>query len=136
MKKLTVTLRIDFDADHAIGPGKIALLEKMRACGSLSQAARELGMSYRRAWELLNDLNHCFDQPLVLTAVGGSGGGGSSLTPLGEALVAAYRTLESDTNERAAKQFASFARRTQMGSHSAHKTRVKRPARSAARTRR
>ncbi len=57
MSRLKITLRVDFDSDHAIGPGKVALLEKMRDCGSLSQAARELDMSYRRAWQLLASLN-------------------------------------------------------------------------------
>src|SRR5262245_61135843 len=72
MSKLRVTLRVDFDRNNAVGPGKIALLERMRDSGSLSQAARDLDMSYRRAWDLLDNLNQSFREPLVLTAVGGS----------------------------------------------------------------
>ena len=109
MSRATVTIRIDFDRTNAIGPGKIALLEQMRDCGSLTQAARELGMSYKRAWQLLDALNRSFKTPLVLTAVGGSGGGGSTLTPLGEEVVSSYRALERETNERAAKAFANLA---------------------------
>lgn len=110
MSKMKVTLRIDFDRNNAIGPGKIALLERMRDCGSLSQAARDLDMSYRRAWQLLSSLNQSFREPLVITAVGGSGGGGSTLTPLGAQVIDAYRSFERDVNARAAKCFAGIAR--------------------------
>lgn len=103
-----VTLRVDFDRNNAIGPGKIALLEKMRDCGSLSQAARDLDMSYRRAWLLLSSLNQAFREPLVLTAIGGSGGGGSTLTPLGESVIASYRSFEQETNTRADKHFGAI----------------------------
>jgi len=65
-----------------VGPGKIALLEQIEHCGSLSQAARNLKVSYRRAWELLDSLNSCFLEPVVLTATGGRGGGGATLTLL------------------------------------------------------
>ena len=109
MSKLKVTVRVDFDRDTAIGPGKIALLERMRDSGSLSQAARDLDMSYRRAWQLLSNLNRSFREPLVLTAVGGSGGGGSTLTPLAEKVIAAYREFERDINTRAADHFGALA---------------------------
>lgn len=105
MSRLKITLRVDFDSVHAIGPGKIALLEKMRDTGSLSQAARELDMSYRRAWQLLASLNQTFSEPLVLTSTGGSGGGGTTLTEFGEAMVTAYRQFEKETNARAEKYF-------------------------------
>ena len=105
MSRLKITLRVDFDSVHAIGPGKIALLERMRDCGSLSQAARELDMSYRRAWQLLASLNQTFREPLVLTSTGGTGGGGTTLTEFGEAIVAAYRQFEKETNTRAEKYF-------------------------------
>jgi molybdate transport system regulatory protein len=80
----------------------------MRESGSLSQAARELGMSYRRGWQLLASLNQSFNKPLVETAVGGSGGGGSTLTPLGESMIRAYRAFEKGTNRRAERQFRRF----------------------------
>jgi molybdate transport system regulatory protein len=103
-----VTIRLDFDKSNSIGPGKIALLERMQDSGSLSQAARELGMSYRRGWQLLASLNRSFNEPLVETAVGGTGGGGSTLTPLGRAMIHAYRAFEQQANRRAERQFRRF----------------------------
>lgn len=110
MNELKVTSRVDFGTAHAIGPGKVALLEQMRECGSLSQAARELSMSYRRAWRLLNSLNQAFKEPLVLTSVGGAGGGGAVVTPLGEAVIASYREFELETRACAQRHFASLAK--------------------------
>jgi molybdate transport system regulatory protein len=108
MSRLKITLRVDFDSVHSIGPGKVALLEKMRDAGSLSQAARDLDMSYRRAWQLLASLNQTFREPLVLTNAGGLGGGGTTLTQFGVAVVAAYRQFEKETNTRAEKYFGSM----------------------------
>lgn len=70
-----------------MGPGKIALLEEIERSGSLSQAARNLNMSYRRAWQVLESLNSSFGEPLVFTSTGGRGGGGAALTLLGERLI-------------------------------------------------
>jgi molybdate transport system regulatory protein len=75
----TIRLRIDLAPDSALGPGKIALLEHIEATGSLSQAARELGMSYRRAWLLLNDVNRMFAEPATTASVGGAAAAGRSL---------------------------------------------------------
>ena len=101
---LSVRLRVDFGPDSSIGPGKIALLEHIDSSGSLSQAARELGMSYRRAWLLLDDLNHTFTEPVATTSAGGTGGGGAFLTPFGKKLVFAYRDTEREAGEAARKQ--------------------------------
>ncbi len=89
-----VRLRIDFDAGASIGPGKVALLEQIDHCGSLSQAARDLGLSYRRAWNLLDDLNHAFAEPVVATVTGGARGGGARITALGRQIVERYRKVE------------------------------------------
>src|SRR5262245_56898627 len=97
----TIRLRIDLSPDSALGPGKIALLEHIEATGSLSQAARQLKMSYRRAWLLLNDVNRMFAEPATTASVGGSGGGGAQLMELGRAIVKAYREIE-DAAEKAA----------------------------------
>ena len=102
---LKIKVRIDFDNAHAVGPGKIALLERMRDTGSLSQAARELDMSYRRAWQLLDSLNTSFNQPVIVTSVGGKGGGGSEITDLGRELINTYRALEEEMTERAQQCF-------------------------------
>ena len=102
---LKVRLRIDFDDLHAVGPGKIALLERMRDCGSLSQAARELDISYRRAWQLLDSLNTSFNEPVIVTSVGGKGGGGSEITKLGLALIDTFRALEKEVTSLAQRSF-------------------------------
>jgi molybdate transport system regulatory protein len=91
---LDIRLRIDFGTRSSIGPGKIVLLEQIARSGSLSQAARELGMSYRRAWQLLDDLNHSFNESVATASVGGAGGGGVQLTSFGAALIAAYQDAE------------------------------------------
>jgi molybdate transport system regulatory protein len=109
MPSLSVRLRVDFSADCSIGPGKVALLEAIRASGSLSQAARELRMSYRRAWLLLQSLNTSFAQPVAELSRGGSGGGGASVTPFGAALIGAFRSLESETARRAGRVLAKVA---------------------------
>ena len=109
MSEVSVSFRVDFSPDCAVGPGKIALLEHIDSSGSLSEAARELKMSYRRAWLLLEDLNTSFQQPVAQMSVGGRGGGGAALTAFGSELVAAYRTLEAHIRKRAQTAFPATA---------------------------
>lgn len=92
-----LSLRVDLSplAAGRIGPGKIALLEAVREHRSISAAARELDMSYRRAWMLLDALNKSFKTPVVSTATGGKHGGGATLTATGEQIVELYRDLET-----------------------------------------
>lgn len=92
--KQTTRIRVDFTAGCSIGPGKVALLEGIGRTGSLRQSARDLGMSYRRAWLLLDQVNQSFDTPASTATVGGSGGGGAELTSFGEDLIRRYRDLE------------------------------------------
>lgn len=92
--KVQFRLRVYRDDVIAIGPGKVALLEAIAETGSISAAARSIGMSYRRAWLLVDETNHTFREPVVNTATGGSRGGGTALTPLGEELVRLYRAAE------------------------------------------
>ncbi len=82
----------------AIGPGKIDLLRAVGETRSIAAAARSLGVPYKRAWLLIDTLNEGFGQPVVATATGGKGGGGTSLTTLGQELVAAYDALEKRLN--------------------------------------
>jgi molybdate transport system regulatory protein len=109
MSRAAIRFRIDFGPQLAVGPGKIALLESIRRSGSLSQAARELKMSYRRAWLLLDSLNGAFAQPVVLTNTGGRRGGGSQLTDLGEELIRTYRAFEAAAQRRATRDFMGLA---------------------------
>jgi molybdate transport system regulatory protein len=109
MTEVSVSFRVDFGPGCAIGPGKIALLEHISGTGSLSEAARRLKMSYRRAWLLLEDLNTSFQQPVARMSVGGRGGGGASLTDFGKELVAAYRELETHIRKRAQTAFPATA---------------------------
>lgn len=90
-----LTLRVDFGPGRSIGPGKIRLLEAVGRTGSISQAGRSLGMSYRRAWLLIDDMNQCFSQPVVNAKPGGSRGGGAALTGFGAGLVRDYRAIET-----------------------------------------
>jgi molybdate transport system regulatory protein len=87
----------------------MALLESIGATGSLSEAARMLGMSYRRAWLLLSDVNTAFQQPVARMSIGGRGGGGAVLTPFGAELVRTYRVFETYILKRARAAFASAA---------------------------
>jgi molybdate transport system regulatory protein len=91
-----LTLRVEFGPEQAIGPGKARLLELIRDTGSISAAGRAMGMSYRRAWLLIDNLNRCFREPVVATQLGGKSGGGATLTSLGESIVAHYRAMESE----------------------------------------
>ena len=99
-------------ADLAIGPGKIALLEAIRDSGSITAAARRLGMSYRRAWLLVDETNRCLVGPAVATAAGGEKGGGTALTPLGTELVLRYRALERETAIAVRRRLRSVLRTT------------------------
>jgi len=104
-----LTLRIDFDADRAIGPGKVRLLELIDSSGSISAAGRQMGMSYRRAWLLVDNLNRCFREPLVAAQVGGVKGGGASLTGFGRAVVEHYRAIEKAAESAGAAHVGALA---------------------------
>jgi molybdate transport system regulatory protein len=95
MAETRLTVRVDFGADRALGPGKIRLLEAVKNSGSISQAGRSLDMSYRRAWLLIDDMNRCFREPVVAAQPGGAQGGGATLTPFGEQVIESYRAIEA-----------------------------------------
>lgn len=94
LRHAALTIRIDFGAFGYLGPGKIALMELISKHGSISSAGKEMGMSYRRAWLLMDEINHIFREPLVETQMGGSGGGGARLTKLGRDVIGRYRAIE------------------------------------------
>lgn len=92
-------LRIGADRDLALGPGKVALLEAIEETGSISAAGRKLGMSYRRAWLLVDSLNRIFGAPVVMTQAGGRAGGGAELTEFGREIVSRYRAMEREARQ-------------------------------------
>ncbi len=105
-----LSIRIDLASGARIGPGKIALLEEIGQTGSISAAGRALRMSYRRAWELVEDLNQSLGTPVVTTTAGGVGGGGAYLTPAGKAIVAQYRAIEAAAVQVARKHLTAISR--------------------------
>ncbi|MBK0398838.1 LysR family transcriptional regulator [Limibaculum sp. M0105] len=94
-KTAGLRLRLVLAPDIAIGPGKADLLDGIRDTGSIAAAGRRLGMSYKRAWLLVETMNRCFRSPLVEATKGGSKGGGAMLTPLGTEVLARFRKLEA-----------------------------------------
>jgi molybdate transport system regulatory protein len=103
-------LRLDLANGHHIGPGKIALLEAIRAKGSISAAARHLGMSYRRAWLLVETINDALCKPAVTSLSGGQSGGGTVLTDVGEQIIRIYHSVEGLTLTSAHQELRAIAR--------------------------
>jgi molybdate transport system regulatory protein len=102
-----LTLRLLGKSAAAMGPGKAELVERIARTGSISAAARAMGMSYRRAWQLVEALNTAFREPVIETAIGGKRGGGARVTRYGEVLVARFRAMEA----RASRAIAADLRR-------------------------
>jgi molybdate transport system regulatory protein len=100
-----LSIRIDLENGDRIGPGKIALLEAIRDTGSISAGARKIGMSYRRAWLLVEQINTAFEGPSVSVAMGGPNGGGAVLTPVGERVIDIYRSIEKAARKSASEEF-------------------------------
>jgi molybdate transport system regulatory protein len=106
-----IRFRIDFAEHSNLGPGKITLLEGIRDCGSLSEAARQMGISYRRAWLLIDSLKKSFDEPATMTSPGGRGGGGAQITPFGILLIERYREVERKLNDVAGDSLEQIRKR-------------------------
>lgn len=96
---LKIKIQIFCGEEIAMGPGKAQLLDAISAEGSISAAGRKLGMSYRRAWLLVDAMNRCFREPLVETAPGGAGRGGARVTPYGRGILQLYRMLQQQAGE-------------------------------------
>jgi molybdate transport system regulatory protein len=90
---VSVRLRLLFGERLVFGPGKAELLARIRDTGSIAAAGRAMGMSYKRAWSLVEEMNSAFREPLVTSARGGAGGGGAGLTPAGAEVLAAYESM-------------------------------------------
>jgi molybdate transport system regulatory protein len=92
--RLKIKVQLMSGEEIALGPGKAELLEWVSRTGSISAAAKSMGLSYRRAWLLIDAMNRCFAAPLVETSHGGAKGGGARVTAAGEAALAKFRKLE------------------------------------------
>jgi molybdate transport system regulatory protein len=103
-----LSVRIDLDGDERIGPGKILLLENIREHGSISAAGRAMDMSYKRAWDLVDEINRICRHTAVASQTGGKHGGGAMLTPFGAALVARYRKIERDAARAVRKELLAL----------------------------
>jgi molybdate transport system regulatory protein len=104
----SLSVRIDLDPEGRIGPGKIQLLENIQAYGSISAAGRVMEMSYKRAWDLVDEINRICHQAAVERQTGGKNGGGAILTPFGMSLVARYRKIERAAASAARKELVAL----------------------------
>ena len=105
----TTILKIDFDG-RRLGAGKVRLLELIVETGSISAAAKKMNMSYRRAWLLMDELNHMFGRDVIATAAGGSGGGGAKVTDFGSQVISFFRALENEVDALAQKRIEELGK--------------------------
>ena len=110
MPDTRLSIRLDLTSGDRIGPGKIALLEAIQEAGSISGAARALGMSYRRAWLLVEEINESLQEPAVTAATGGRQGGGAALTPSGERVIELSRSIEDIARSSAKEEFRAVGK--------------------------
>jgi molybdate transport system regulatory protein len=115
MTNTRLSMRLDLTSGDRIGPGKIALLEAIRSTGSISAAARQLGMSNPRARLLVEDLNGALRKPAVASVAGGRQGGGAILTPMGERVIELYRSIEGIARSSAREEFRAVSKLVRRG---------------------
>ena len=106
----TLQFRVMLDRTKVFGPGKADLLEHIAATGSISAAARRMRVSYKRAWQLVDEVNRAFSRPLVAAAAGGVAGGGASLSATGEQVLASYRSLQRLATRAAQRELRTLGR--------------------------
>ncbi|MBS0516966.1 MAG: LysR family transcriptional regulator [Proteobacteria bacterium] len=106
----TLRFRLLLDAEHALGPGKVDLLEAIAATGSIAAAGRAMGMSYKRAWQLADELNRSFTEPLIAANKGGARGGGATLTTDGKAVIDIYRGIERKSKRACVAELRALSR--------------------------
>lgn len=106
--RLTGMLRIVSDDDRFLGPGRLELLERIHETGSISQAAKQMGMSYKKAWDMVNSMNQHTQKPVVSTQTGGEKGGGAVLTEEGKRLMAAFKKLQDEFQASLEEKMKAF----------------------------
>lgn len=106
---LRIKLRLDYGPALTLGPGKAELLEGIEQLGSISAAGRRMGMSYKRAWSLIEEMNAAFALLVVDSSRGGPGGGGAHLTETGHEVLALFRQLEAVLRDQGAPQIAALS---------------------------
>ena len=116
-QKAGVRLRLVLGPDVAIGPGKADLLDAVARTGSIAAGGRELGMSYKRAWLLVDSMNRCFAEPLVTSSRGGNTRGGAQLTPTGERVLASFRRAQALAEEALIEAFAELRGLANLSEH-------------------
>lgn len=104
MAYLKLKAQLMTDGEIAFGPGKADLLDAIDKAGSISGAARLMGLSYRRAWLLVDTMNRCFREPVVESGRGGIERGGAQVTPFGRLILADYRKLQRALDTASARQ--------------------------------
>lgn len=104
-----LSLRLSLTSETLFGPGKAALLQGVSDTGSIAAAGRAMGMSYKRAWYLIDTLNKSFAEPLVVSTKGGKAGGGARLTPTGVEVLALYRNMERTARDATARDLERLA---------------------------
>lgn len=108
---LEMTIRLDLGNGVRLGPGKVKLLENIAETGSLSAAARAMDMSYRRAWQLVDEMNGVFNEPVVTSQAGGQKGGGALVTALGRSIIKRFRHFEHQALTRGAADLKYLEKR-------------------------
>ncbi|MDZ3838373.1 MAG: LysR family transcriptional regulator [Rhodospirillales bacterium] len=115
-----IVLKLDFGFGRDVGPGKVRLLELIDEYGSIAAAGRAMGMSYRRAWLLVDNLNTSFAEAAVTTQLGGRGGGGAALTEFGRDLANAYRNMERDARNAVEDRLLALEEAVRRGFMASH----------------
>lgn len=106
--RITGMLRIESEDDRFLGPGRIELLENIIETGSISQAAKQMGMSYKKAWDLINSINRHTRNPIVITQIGGEKGGGAIVTDEGKQLIVAFKKLHQEFQKSFDERLQTF----------------------------
>lgn len=107
---IRLRLRLYFGDQLMLGPGKADLLAGIEKTGSIAAAGRQMSMSYKRAWMLVEEMNGAFQGPLVSSNRGGSGGGGAALTPMGLEVLAQYRSLMAKVADLGGEEIAAISK--------------------------